>query len=65
MKRVIQAQSRSQCSLLPKSVDDFIAEDNPVQVIDVFVDDPDFCALGFEGYNLNLLADLGITHRPC
>ena len=48
MKRFVQAQSRSQCSLLPESVDDFIAEDNPVRVIDVFVDELDLCALGFD-----------------
>ena len=49
MKRFVQGQSRSQCSLLPESLDDFIAEDNPVRVIDVFVDDIDLGALGFEG----------------
>ena len=49
MKRFVQGQSRSQCSLLPESIDDFIAEDNPVRVIDVFVDELDLCALGFEG----------------
>jgi len=42
-RQIYQAQSRSQSSLLPESVDDFIAEDNPVRVIDVFVD-----ALGAE-----------------
>jgi transposase len=36
MKRFVQAQSRSQCTLFPELVDDFIAEDNPVRVIDVF-----------------------------
>jgi transposase len=49
MKRFVQGQSRSQCSLLPESVEDFIAEDNPVRVIDVFVDELDLCALGFDG----------------
>lgn len=49
MKRFVQGQSRSQCSLLPESVDDFIAEDNPVRAIDVFVDELDLSELGFEG----------------
>ena len=49
MKRFVQAQSRSQCTLFPESVDDFIAEDNPVRVIDVFVDELDLAALGFDG----------------
>ena len=49
MRRFVQAQSRSQCTLFPESVHDFIAEDNPVRVIDVFVDELDLVALGFEG----------------
>jgi transposase len=49
MKRFVQAQGRSQCSLLPESVDDFIAEDNPVRVVDVFVEELDLRALGFGG----------------
>ena len=49
MKRFVQAQSRSQCTLFPESVDDFIADDNPVRVIDVFVDELNLAALGFEG----------------
>jgi hypothetical protein len=39
-------------------VDDFIADDNPVRVIDVFVDELDLVALGFEG------ADPERTGRP-
>ncbi|SEB06643.1 Transposase domain [Variovorax sp. YR216] len=32
-----------------KCVDDFIAEDNSVRVVDAFVDELDFQELGFEG----------------
>jgi transposase len=35
--------------LFPEHLDDYIAEDNPVRVIDVFVDELDLSGLGFEG----------------
>jgi len=35
--------------LLPECLDDFVAEDNPVRVIEAFVDELDLVALGFEG----------------
>ena len=35
--------------MLPEYLDDYVAEDNPVRVIDVFVDELDLRALGFEG----------------
>jgi transposase len=35
--------------LFPEHLDDYIAEDNPVRVIDVFVDELDLNELGFEG----------------
>ena len=47
MKRFIEGESRSQVSLLPECLDDFITEDNPVRVIDVFVDELDLQELGF------------------
>ncbi len=40
---------RRQPTLLPDCLDDYVAEDNPVRVVDVFVDDLDLGALGFEG----------------
>jgi len=39
--------SRSQIMLLPDSVDDYVNEDNPVRVIDAFVDSIDLAQLGF------------------
>jgi hypothetical protein len=35
--------------LLPDCLDDYVVEDNPVRVIDVFIDELDLAALGFEG----------------
>lgn len=37
MKRFIEGESRRQVTLLPESLDDYIAEENPVRVVDVFV----------------------------
>jgi transposase len=49
MKRYVEGQDRSQATLFPERLDDYIAEDNPVRVIDVFVDELDLAELGFEG----------------
>jgi hypothetical protein len=37
MKRYVVGQDRSQSTLFPEVLDDYIAEDNPVRVVDVFV----------------------------
>src|SRR6202041_2160976 len=42
-------EERRQGVLLPEYLDDYVAEDNPVRVIDVFVDELDLGALGFDG----------------
>lgn len=39
MKRFIQGESRTQSSLLPAVLDDYITDSNPVRVVDVFVDE--------------------------
>jgi transposase len=49
MKRYVEGENRSQSTLFPESLDDYIAEDNPVRVVDVFVHELDLKALGFEG----------------
>jgi transposase len=49
MKRFIEGDDRSQSTLLPESLDDYVADDNPVRVIEVFVDGLDLGKLGFEG----------------
>jgi hypothetical protein len=40
---------RGQSTLLPECLEDWIDEENPVRVIDVFVDALDFARLGFDG----------------
>ena len=34
MKRFIEREDRSQVTLLPECLDDYIAEDNPMRVVD-------------------------------
>jgi transposase len=49
MSRFVEGEPRTQSLLFPERLDDWIAEDNPVRVIDVFVDELDLKELGFEG----------------
>jgi transposase len=49
MPRFIEGQDRHQITLLPESLDEFIAEDNAVRVVDAFVEELDLASMGFEG----------------
>ena len=49
MKRFIQGEDRSQTTLLPECLDDYVVEDNPVRVVEAFVEQLDLHELGFEG----------------
>jgi transposase len=49
MKRFVEGIDRRQATLFPECLEDWIDENNPVQVIDVFVDALDLAALGFDG----------------
>jgi transposase len=49
MKRFIKGECRTQTTLLPESIDDYISDTNPVRIVDVFVDELDLANLGFEG----------------
>ena len=44
--------------MLPESLDDYVADTNPVRVVDVFVNELDLGKLGFEG------VDPAATGRP-
>lgn len=46
--RHLQGHPRSQTSLLPPSVEDYVPEDHPVRVIDAFVDSLDVVDMGFD-----------------
>ena len=49
MSRYIAEADRNQGTLLPESIDEYVAEENPVRVIDAFVGALDLSALGFDG----------------
>jgi transposase len=51
MTQHIKGQGRHQVTLLPEALDDFVTEDNPVRVVDIFVDGLQLDALGFERVN--------------
>src|ERR1700754_4845828 len=58
MRRFIERLDRGQNTLFPECLEDWIGEDNPVRVIDVFVDELDLGGLGFDG------VDPEVTGRP-
>ncbi len=58
MKRFVEGVDREQGTLFPLFLDDWINEDNPVRVIEIFVDELELGALGFGG------VDPKATGRP-
>jgi len=58
MKRFVEGADRRQSTLFPECLEDWIGEDNPVRVIDVFVEELDLAELGFDG------VDPETTGRP-
>src|SRR3981081_2933467 len=58
MRRFVEGTDRVQSTLFPECLEDWIGEDNPVRVIDVFVDELDLAGLGFNG------VEPEVTGRP-
>ena len=58
MKRFIEGENRFQTTLFPESLEDYIAADNAVRVVDAFVDKLDLKKLGFDR------AEPSATGRP-
>jgi transposase len=58
MRRFVEGADRGQSTLFPDRLEDWIGEDNPVRVIDVFVDELDLAGLGFAG------VEPEVTGRP-
>ena len=48
MKRFVEGEDRSQSTLFPERLNDYVGEDNPVRVVDVYVDELDLGGLGFD-----------------
>ncbi|MHB2204988.1 hypothetical protein [Methylobacterium sp. CM6257] len=49
MARFIAGEDRRQGTLLPDCLDDYVAADNPVRLVEVFVDELDLAHLIHEG----------------
>ena len=49
MKRFVEGENRNQSTLFPEILEDYVVEDNPVRVIDAFIDECDLGHLGFQG----------------
>lgn len=58
MKRFNEGADRGQALLLPERVEDYVGPDNPVRVVEAFVEQLDRRAMGFEG------TDPQVTGRP-
>jgi len=58
MKRFIEGENRYQSTLFPESLEDYIAEDNAIRIVDAFVNKLDLKELGFDG------AEPSDTGRP-
>jgi transposase len=48
MSRFIEGETRTQATLFPEQLDDYVTEENAVRVIDVFIDGLDLSGLGFK-----------------
>ena len=48
MSGFIEGEDRSQATLFPERIDDYVTEDSAVRVIDVFVDELNLSGLGFQ-----------------
>jgi transposase len=49
MKRFVEGTDRGQSTFFPECLEDWVDENNPVRVIDAFVDELDLSELGFDG----------------
>jgi transposase len=49
MSRFVQSEERRQETFLPCRLEDYATEENPVRVIDIFVEQLDLGVLGFAG----------------
>jgi len=65
MGRFVEGEDRRQSLLLPESLDDYVTEDNPVRVVEVFVDELDLGRLALRACNRRRQAGPPITLRPC
>ena len=65
MKRFVEGEDRREATLLPECLDDYLTRDNPVRVIDVFIDELDLAAVGLPGSCRKRPGKLPIIPRRC
>jgi hypothetical protein len=65
MARFVVGDDRSQSTLFPERLDEYLVEDNPVQANDVFVDELDLGKLGFGGVEPEVTEVRPIIRRRC
>ena len=65
MKRFIEGEDRRQATLLPDCLEDYVSEDNPVRVIEVFIDELDLRPLALLGWSRRRRGGPPITRRRC
>ena len=65
MRRFVEGVDRGQTTPFPECLEDWIGEDNPVRVVDVFVEELDLAELGFGGVDPEAPADPRIIPRSC
>jgi len=53
MSGFIEGENRHQTTLLPQSLDEYVSEDNPVRVVDLFIDALDISGLGLNAQAKN------------
>jgi hypothetical protein len=63
MKRFIEGTDRGQSTLFPECLEDWVDENNPVRVIEVFVDELDLAELGFEGITPEAIQEASQTYN--
>ena len=65
MRRFVEGIDRGQATLFPECLEDWIDEDNPIRVVDGFVDKLDLSRVGFDGASPRQRAGLRIILRSC
>jgi transposase len=65
MRRFVEGEDRSQVTLLPACLDDHVEAENPVRVVEVFVDGLDLGELGFGGLPRRRQPARRTTRRCC
>ena len=65
MTRFVVGDDRSQSTLFPERLDDYLGEDNPVRAIDVFVDELDLARLALAALSRRRQEGRLIIRRRC